>query len=240
MSFIGSLLGLQFASRARAVTGRSRARWLAGAAVALGGTGIWVMHFIAMLGFTVSGVQVRYDVVLTLVSAALAVLVVGVGLFIVGFNEPRLGPLLLGGLITGSGVAIMHYMGMAAMHVGAMVHYDPALVTLSVIIAVVAATAALWAALWIRGVVATIGAALIMAVAVSGMHYTGMVAMRVHTAANAVMPSGSQALDLLLPLTLGVSMVTAALLLTIGISPTEAERRSEEELTKRITQRWVG
>jgi NO-binding membrane sensor protein with MHYT domain len=240
MSFIGSLLGLEFASRARSMTGRGRARWLGGAAVAIGGTGIWVMHFIAMLGFTVTEVPIRYDIPLTIASAIVAIVVTGVGLFVVGFTKPRLGPLLVAGLVTGSGVAAMHYMGMAAMHVGAKVHYDAALVALSVLIAIVAATAALWAALWVRGLPATIGAAAIMGFAVTGMHYTGMAAMRVHSGMTMVTPEGSPALDLLLPLILGVSVVTAGLLLTIGIMPSETERRSEEELRERIGQRWNG
>jgi NO-binding membrane sensor protein with MHYT domain len=239
-SFIGSLLGLEFASRARGMVGGSRARWLAGAAVAIGGTGIWVMHFIAMLGFTVTGVPIRYDIPLTIASAVVAVVVTGAGLFVVGFMKPRLGPLLLGGLITGSGVAAMHFLGMAALHVGAKVHYDVALVALSVLIAIVAATAALWAALWVRGLPATLGAAAIMAFAVSGMHYTGMAAMQVHSGMTMVTPAGSPALDLLLPLILGVSVVTAGLLLTIGVMPSETERRSEHELRERIGQRWNG
>ena len=237
MSFFGSLLGLSFAARARARTGRERAGWLVGAAVAIGGTGIWVMHFIAMLGYSVSGVPIRYDILLTLISAVIAVVVVGVGLFIVAFMEPQPGPLLVGGLITGSGVAIMHYTGMAAMRVGATIHYNPKPVVLSVVIAVVAATAALWAALWVRGLPATIGAALIMAFAVSGMHYTGMAAMEVHSEGHPATPTGAGAMDLLLPLTLAVSMVTAALVLLLGVSPNESEREKEEQLLLRIAQR---
>ncbi|MBA3799981.1 MAG: hypothetical protein H0X18_12985, partial [Geodermatophilaceae bacterium] len=62
MSFIGSLLGLQCTARARFATGRSRVGWLLLAAVSIGGTGVWVMHFIAMLGFRVTGMDIRYGV----------------------------------------------------------------------------------------------------------------------------------------------------------------------------------
>ena len=77
MSFVGSFLGLLCMSRARASTGRSRASWLSLAALAIGGTGIWVMHFIAMLGFSVSGMPIRYNVPVTLLSCLTAVAVVG-------------------------------------------------------------------------------------------------------------------------------------------------------------------
>ncbi|MCI0687849.1 MAG: hypothetical protein L0Y54_11520 [Sporichthyaceae bacterium] len=108
MSCVGSALELLCTSRARAVTGAARMRWLLVAAVSIGGTGIWVMHFIAMLGFTVDGSAVRYDVLMTMASMGVAVAIVGVGLCIVGFGGQRASALLTGGVITGIGVACMH------------------------------------------------------------------------------------------------------------------------------------
>src|ERR1700727_388196 len=67
--------------------------------------------------------------------------------------------------------------------------YDLPLLVLSVVIAIVAGTAALWAGTRVSGMGATVGAALIMGVAVSGMHYTGMAALRIHSAAMPSMPS---------------------------------------------------
>jgi NO-binding membrane sensor protein with MHYT domain len=132
--------------------------------------GIWVMHFIAMLGFAIPGETIRYSVPVTIGSMLIAVIVVGGGLLIVGFGREGWGRLLLAGSITGIGVASMHYTGMAAMRMPARMSYSPALLALSLLIAVVAATAALWAALRLQGVPSTLGASLIMGVAVSGMH----------------------------------------------------------------------
>ena len=73
MSFLGSFLGLRCTSRARASTGATRMRWLLVAAVSIGITGIWVMHFIAMLGFTIPGETIRYNVPITLLSMLIAV-----------------------------------------------------------------------------------------------------------------------------------------------------------------------
>ncbi|HKB31836.1 MAG TPA: MHYT domain-containing protein, partial [Streptosporangiaceae bacterium] len=117
------------------------------------------------------------------------------------------------------------------------VRYDTGLVLLSVVIAIVAGTAALWAALRIRGIWSTLGAALIMGVAVSGMHYTGMAAMRVYPAAQtAGMLTGATAGGFLLPLVFGLSILTFAVTVVIVLSPTEQEIRDDTALMERIRQ----
>jgi NO-binding membrane sensor protein with MHYT domain len=233
MSCLGAFLGLRCVTRARAYTGFARARWLILASVSVGATGIWTMHFIAMLGYTIPGQQITYNVPLTIASMLIAIAVVGVGLFIVGFGNGGWLPLLTGGVIVGIGVATMHYLGMAAMSMPASVHYDATLFFMSVIIAIVAGTAALWAGTRVRGIGATIAASLIMGVAVSGMHYTGMAAMHVTPGPMPTM-SGSTASSFLVPLLLGVSLVTFVLTLTISLSPTEDEINEDAVLRTRI------
>jgi NO-binding membrane sensor protein with MHYT domain len=240
MSCIGSLLGLLFTARARAATGASRGSWLVLGALAIGGTGIWVMHFIAMLGFTIPRATIRYDVPLTLASALVAVAVVSVGLFTVGFGGSRRSTLLIGGALAGVGVASMHYLGMAAMRATAWVGYNLGLVALSVVIAVVAATVALWFTLQVRGLAATIAAALIMGVAVTGMHYTGMAAMRVRVDSGMPVPSGASPTDFLLPLIIAISVITMLLLTIVAMSPNEDEMRLDAELVERIHQRRLA
>ena len=170
MSCLGAFLGLRCTTRAQVLGGAARARWLALAAVSIGTTGIWVMHFIAMLGYTIPGVTILYNVPMTIGSMLTAVVVVFAGLLIVGFGKPGWPTLLLAGTITGVGVASMHYTGMAAMQMQARMSYSPYLFALSVVIAVVAATVALWFTLRLRATWSTLGAALIMGLAVSGMH----------------------------------------------------------------------
>src|SRR5215472_16238904 len=210
MSCLGAFLGLRCTARARAATGRERLRWLLLAALSIGTTGIWVMHFIAMLGYTIPGAIIHYNVLITVASMLIAVVVVGIGLLIVGFRRPTWSNLVLAGIFTGVGVASMHYSGMAAMRLPARMSYNPQLFGLSVVIAIVAATAALWAALRLRGTAATLGAALIMGVAVSGMHYTGMAAMHVYppgTGHGMLMSGGGATAEtFLLPLIIGISI----------------------------------
>ena len=233
MSCLGAFLGLRCVTRARAYTGLERARWLSLAAVSVGATGIWTMHFIAMLGFTIPGQQVLYNIPITIGSLLIAIAVVGVGLFIVGFGDGSWWPLLIGGAIVGLGVAAMHYIGMSAMSMPDSQHYNMPLFLLSVVIAIVAGTAALWAGTQVRGVGATLVASLIMGVAVTGMHYTGMAAMRVTRGSMPTM-GGSTAISFLFPLVLGISLFTFILTLTIGLSPTEDEIHAAAALQQRM------
>src|ERR1039457_4608947 len=143
MTCLGSFLGLRCITRARAYTGRTRAIWLLLASLAIGATGIWVMHFIAMLGFAIPGQQILYNVPVTLVSLLAAVVVVAIGLFIVGYSRGGVLPVLAGGVIIGIGVSTMHYVGMSAMSMQGTVRYSLGLVGVSVLIAIVAGTAGL-------------------------------------------------------------------------------------------------
>jgi NO-binding membrane sensor protein with MHYT domain len=237
VSCLGAFLGLRCLTRARAHAGRGRAGWLSVAAIAVGACGIWAMHFIAMLGFTIPGQQILYNVPLTLASMVLAVVVVGAGLFIVGYGDGSWPRLVAAGALVGLGVASMHYLGMAAMSMTDNMTYAPVLFVLSVVIAVVAGTAALWIGTWVRGLAATFGASLVMGVAVSGMHYTGMAAMKV-TMGKPGMPamnvSGSSASSLLLPLILGISVVTLLLTLVVSLARTEEEIAEDTLIQQRM------
>src|SRR5712671_5280177 len=238
VSCVGCFLGLRCTTRARAYQGAARARWLTLAALSIGTTGIWVMHFIAMLGFAIPGETIRYNVPVTILSMVIAVIVVGIGTFIVGFSRAGNGPLLLGGTIIGLGVASMHYLGMGAVRVDASLSYNYGLVAASVIIAVIAGTAALWMALRLNSVWSTFIASLIAGVAVNGMHYTGMAAVQAQAAPGLVVNTADTAgaTAFLLPLILGLSGVGFIFSAIIALSPTAAEIVEEDELMKRIGQ----
>ncbi|MGW7041345.1 MHYT domain-containing protein [Streptomyces avermitilis] len=225
MACIGAALGLRCTVRALGATGRSRRNWLITAASAIG-TGIWTMHFVAMLGFSVSGTEIRYNVPLTILSLLVAMVVVGAGVFAVGYGRDRARALFLGGLTTGLGVASMHYLGMAALRLHGVVHYDPVLVGLSVLIAVVAATAALWAALNIQSPIAVAVASLVMGVAVSSMHYTGMLAVRVRVSPAGEALPGATAMQFIFPLAVGLGSYLFLTSAFVALSPTAGEREA--------------
>jgi diguanylate cyclase (GGDEF)-like protein/PAS domain S-box-containing protein len=177
---IASYVALDLASRVSASRGNAARAWLVAGAISMG-TGIWSMHFIGMLAFRLP-IPVSYDVPTTLASLLIAALVSGLALVLVSRDSLRARRLVLGGVLMGAGIASMHYTGMAAMDMSPPIRFDPALFTLSVLIAAAASMAALWIAFQLRAetIVSAFwkksGSALVMGLAVTGMHYTGMAA----------------------------------------------------------------
>ncbi|MEU5549928.1 MULTISPECIES: MHYT domain-containing protein [unclassified Micromonospora] len=225
LSVLGSILGLIFAGRIRIAQSTGQKIWWGTlAAWALGGTAIWTMHFMAMLGFAVTGSRIRYDVPITVVSALLAVIAVGIGLAIVGTGRLSAVRILAGGLFTGLGVAAMHYTGMAAMRLDGQIGYDTLRVVASIVIAVVAATVALWLAVTVRRGLAIFGSALVMGVAVNGMHFTGMSAMSVHLHDQRTDIAGATVSTMLLPIVLLVIFGVVGLVYALLAAPTEEDR----------------
>jgi NO-binding membrane sensor protein with MHYT domain len=239
LAVLGSALGLRCTVRAVAAEGRSRRNWLITAATAIG-SGIWTMHFIAMLGFTVTGTEIRYDIPLTLLSLLVAIVFVGVGVFAVGYGRHRGRSLLAGGFTTGLGVAAMHYLGMYALRLHGTVHYDPAMVGISVLIAVVAATAALWAGLNIRGPVAAAGASLVMGAAVSAMHYTGMYAVSIVPHPSRAPLPGATAMQFIFPLTVGLGSYLFLTSAFVALSPSSQDRAAAATAEQLRRPRAVG
>ena len=209
LAFLGALLGLHCTVRARAARTRGRRyRWLAIASFAIGG-GIWLMHFMAVLGFDVPASPVRYDPVLTGASAAIAVLVVGVGLFVAGAGRRTLAKLLVGGGFTGIGIAAMHFTGMAAVRVQGALGYRTGLAAATLAVALVAGTVAVRLSTTVRGTATILASAALIALLVTGMHYTGMAAVRVRLSDGAAPVPGIEPIALLLPI---VVATTAALI----------------------------
>ncbi len=179
MAVLASYAALDLAGRVAASHGRAAAWWLAGGSIAMG-VGIWSMHFIGMLAFRMP-IAMSYDPGITLLSLLIAICSSLFALWIVCQKELSWPQLVAGALIMGAGVCSMHYTGMAAMRMKPGIQYDPLLFACSVLIAVVASGAALWMAFRLRRRVKGIrrlraGAAVVMGLAIAGMHYTGMAA----------------------------------------------------------------
>ena len=178
---LASYTALDLAGRISRLTQSSaRHAWLAGGAVAMG-VGIWSMHFIGMLAVSLP-IPLGYDLAITSYSLAIAILVSWFALYIVTRAKLSLPRLIMGGILMGFGIAGMHYTGMAAMQMEPGIHYDPKLFAASILIAIVASNAALWIAHTLSDtdqghvVQKRIGAAFVMGLAITGMHYTGMAA----------------------------------------------------------------
>jgi diguanylate cyclase len=154
--------------------------WLMGGAFAMG-AGIWCMHFVAMLAYNLP-IPVRYDLGETLLSLAFAILISGFALVMVSKPFQSHARLVAAGIVMGIGICTMHYTGMIAMRLDAAIVYRPGFFALSVVNAIVCSTVALWLVSFLGGSAQRgrlkykILAALVMGVAICGMHYTGMYA----------------------------------------------------------------
>lgn len=230
ISVFGAFTGLQITNGIKSSQHGFSLPWIVAAAFALGGGAIWTMHFIGMLAYQVP-MDVGYSPGLTFLSLIIAVVVVGIGVAIAVAGHLSLVRLLSAGLFTGLGVASMHYVGMAAMVMPGEMHYDNLLVGVSLGIAVVAATAALWLAVNLSGAWQMLGSAVVMAIAVCGMHYTGMAAMVM------VPPEGGMDTGMLqtgmTPMTMGLFVFCASmvlLVLCLIVSLSQLSNRMYEEL----------
>ncbi|MGR3889832.1 putative bifunctional diguanylate cyclase/phosphodiesterase [Pseudomonas sp. 1152_12] len=179
VAILASYTALDLAGRIATAKGRAVYVWMTGGALAMG-VGIWSMHFIGMLALRLP-FALGFDLGITALSLLIAVLSSGFALWLV--SQPRLPAwqLAFGALIMGTGISSMHYTGMAAMRMTPGIDYDPTLFGASLLIAVVASGAALWIAFNLRRNTPYVrlargGAAVVMGIAIVGMHYTGMAA----------------------------------------------------------------
>ena len=175
IAFVGSFVALTAARRIVGRDGRINRFDLVSATLALGGIGVWTMHFIGMTALRVD-LRVGYALVETLVSLVLVCAATAFALTYVARSPANLGRLLTAGVILGAGVGVMHYLGMYGMRFGGYIDWSVPLVAGSILIAVLAATAALWLAFNTRALAIRLIAAVVMAIAVCAMHYTGMAA----------------------------------------------------------------
>lgn len=174
VSVFGSFTALELAGRVIEEAHKmKRLLWIVAAAVALGGGGIWSMHFIAMLAFKLP-IPVNYDITMTAASLIAAIAVTGIGLYIVTGKDLSISRLCAAGAFVGVGVCTMHYIGMEAMQMAATLEYDPLIFALSFVVAIVVATVGLLLMVTMKQGIQRLVSAFVIAFAVSGMHYTGM------------------------------------------------------------------
>src|SRR5437016_14018786 len=174
---LAAFVALSISSRIVAANSRgARWAWASAGAMAMGG-GIWSMHFIGMLAFSLP-CGVTYAPVGTVLSMIPGILASGVALHVISQRtDPGFKRLAVGGVLMGGAIGLMHYSGMAAMEPEALLRYDPGLVAVSIVVAVGLAFVSLSIRFRFRGlgsVMATVAAAPVMGFAVAGMHYTAM------------------------------------------------------------------
>ena len=218
IAIFASYLALDFTGQIARARGRMRVGWLLGGAFAMG-TGIWSMHFIGMLAFSLP-VPVSYHLPLVLLSYIAALVACGIALHVV--SKPTLSQpmLLIGSLLMGSGIIAMHYTGMAAMHLQATAVYTTWIVLCSMVIAIAVSFVGLWIVFSLRSEALTtshfkkVGGAIIMGSAIPLMHYTGMAAVR-FIPGEVVFPPTSFVVDVT---SLGETAVSLGTLVILGFA----------------------
>lgn len=216
IAMVASYAALDMAARTTATIGRGRRLWLGGGAIAMGG-GIWSMHYVGMLAFQLP-IDVLYDLPLVATSLLAAILASAAALFVV--SRTAMGPfsLLIGGLVMGTAIAAMHYIGMAAMRMQAHGHYDPFIVSVSVAVAIVVSIVALALAFRLRADERSftwprIAGAVLMGLAIAAMHYTGMAAASFSPAPSHVDVSGAVGVS-----SMGIAGIAAGTLAVLAIA----------------------
>lgn len=175
LSLVGSFVALTAATRIKNANGTISLGNTVAAGVALGGIGVWGMHFIGMLAHKMD-LASSYSLIETGVSLLAAISATSFALAYVAKAPKKLPRLLTAGFLLGMGVVLMHYLGMFGLKFGGYIQWNYALVGLSVLIALIAATAALWLVFNTPSLASRLAATFIMGVAVCAMHYTGMAA----------------------------------------------------------------
>ncbi|WP_445428877.1 MHYT domain-containing protein [Alishewanella sp. HL-SH05] len=205
------------------------------------GIGIWSMHFIGMLAFSLC-TPVDYTTNLTLFSLLPSLLASYTALNLLIQERLTLAKLLIGGVLVGAGIGAMHYTGMAAMSMAPQLRYDPLLFSLSILIAVFMAFLALWIRFGINRLQLKLPrwqlnllSGTVMGLAISAMHYMGMLAARFvappgFTAAENTANSGSMAL-IVTSVTLVVTLLVLLLQVLLNFY---AAKSSSDNYAKRL------
>ncbi|MDH5570300.1 MAG: response regulator [Gammaproteobacteria bacterium] len=187
MAFTAAYLTLGYVARARQSPQENKV-WLLLGTIMLS-SGIWSMHFIGMLAVEV-GMPVQYDLGLTMVSIGVSIITSGYAIWVISIPKLNKSAKYLSALIIGAGVSLMHYIGMAAMVMASNNVYDYNKIVISVVIAVVASYVAIFVALkqdqltnFKQQLNKTVGA-LVLALAICGMHYVGMSAVSYFPSSN--------------------------------------------------------
>jgi PAS domain S-box-containing protein len=216
IAMFASYAALDLAGRVTAASGWTRAAWLLGGACSMG-TGIWSMHYIGMLAFILP-IPVAYHWPTVLLSLLAAILASAIALYVVSREKMGASRAAAGSVLMGAGIASMHYIGMAAMRLPAMCHFDSFLVVLSVVFAVSISLAALWITFHFRDEKTGIGreklaGAVVMGAAIPIMHYTGMAAANFTPSGVPVNLSHAVSIS-----SLGTAGIAAVTLIVLGLA----------------------
>ena len=210
------------------------------------GTGIWAMHFVGMIAFSLP-CSSAYDLTITAISMIPGGLASTMAIALISRRTLSQRQLLSGGLLLGSGIGTMHYVGMAAYRMDGMIRYDVTLFILSIVVALILATLALWIKFRISASrlhgnnLALLLSAGVMGLAVSGMHYTAMAAAYFVRGDSAVISSATLAPNFIATIVLAVTsaIIAATLIATYLSKPDSFSFRNHFRPVAALIAIWI-
>jgi PAS domain S-box-containing protein len=230
---------LLLAGRVKVARGSARPVWLIAGSFAMG-IGIWSMHFVGMLALRLP-VAVGYDVALVTLSVVMAISSAAVAFTLVSWEVVSTGSFLAGAICMGLAISGMHYTGMAAMRLPALMRYDGLLAALSILIGIALPYAALRLVFhfqaprfrhdrWLKTV-----PAILLGLGIVGMHYTAMAAAQFSAAPLTAASVSGHAVPATPQLAIVVTLGTAAML---GMAQLGAIISRREERVQQAEERF--
>ncbi|MBZ2169682.1 MHYT domain-containing protein [Marinobacter sp. F4216] len=242
VAVLAAYTALYFGTRLNTARGEERRRWLIGGSLVMG-SGVWTMHFVGMRAMPMD-VPMSFDTLMTGLSWVAAVLASGLALNIISRDRVGAVPFSTAALAMASGIVVMHYLGMYAMRMSQAPIIHSGFLLLSVVIAVLASGAALAICRYLRSVeggrvvLFQFVAALVMAAAICGMHYTGMLAFMYPEGAVPAADNGLSGQWMGIPLAVAsVALLAVALVITVvDVRDRRALDRRKAEENRRVRQ----
>ncbi|WP_413558222.1 MHYT domain-containing protein [Bdellovibrio sp. HCB209] len=244
VAIFASYVALDISLRTKDARGKSLLAWLFAGALAMG-LGIWSMHFVGMLALNMHGMQMRYDIPLSLLSIFVAVGASGLAFYIINKPRPNKATVAIGGTTMAIAISGMHYIGMYSMRMPAYIHWNYGLIAISVFIAAAASVVALLVALRLKQQAHTFRlhaiASLVLGTAVYGMHYVGMEAATfIHTNADSHVYDGLVLATDELAWSIGIAtliiLIVALVSSAVDRILVSRQRLAQEEITHREAQ----
>ncbi len=234
LAIASSLMALHLAALALRAPDRLRRNLtVASGAVALGG-GVWSMHFVGMLAFDLCA-NGHFEPWVTALSFLPSLVASWIALHVLTQEQPTRRAITWGGALVGAGIGVMHYAGMSASDAAPLIRYDVGGFLASLVFAVGMAILALWLRFgmqraWTgRPWLSTLLGGLVLGLAIAGMHYISIAAVRVSGNVQTLGPVPEQARYMALAIALMAVLVGLVVTtVNIGLRVRWLLRRSEQ------------
>ncbi len=223
LCLLACLAAVGLVTRARASNGLWRHIWTASTGFVVGGA-IWSTHFVGVLAFRPE-TQISYSIVPTLLSILIAVFLSWLGIWIA--LKPRAAA--LGGSVMGLAIVLMHYVGISAVNLPGVLHWDLTYVAASIVIGISLATLAVWLAITSKTLALQMTGGVVGALAICAMHFTSMAAITITFDPTIINHHTTIAPQWLAGIIFAITLIIVALALVGALFDYQLARRAVQE-----------